>query len=162
LDAIAVNETDSLRTARLLVVDDDRDSLEVLTVLLGEKYSVSSYASPAEALDVLEAIRPDLLVLDIGMGPVDGLQCLHAIRATPGHSSTPAIALTGYARDVEKQAFLDAGFQAVVTKPIVDYERLELLIDTLLKPRLRAGGAESRHASGESVDVANRLSAAAS
>lgn len=121
-----------MRTARLLVVDDNPDILEMLTVLLGENYSVSSCGSAAEALTVLEASRPDVLLLDIRMSPVDGLQCLEAIRAMPGYSRTPAIALTAFAHEAERQAFLATGFQAVVTKPILDPRELETLIDTLL------------------------------
>jgi CheY-like chemotaxis protein len=133
LGALAMDGSDRMKNARLLLVEDDRDSLELLAVILGERYSVSGCGSAAEALAVLEAITPDVLVLDIGMAPVDGLQCLEAIRAMRGHSRTPAIALTGFARDDERQAFLAAGFQAVVTKPILDYRQLETLIDTLLK-----------------------------
>ena len=104
----------------------------MLTVLLGEKYSVSGCGSAAEALMVLEASRPDVLLLDVRMIPADGLQCLEAIRAVPGYAGTPAIALTAFARDAERAALLAAGFQAVVTKPILDEHELETLIDTLL------------------------------
>ena len=123
----------SVKTAHLLLVEDNPDIREMLTVLLGEKYRVSSCGSAAEALTVLEASKPDVLVLDIRMTPVDGVQCLEAIRAMPGFSRTPAIALTALARDTEQQAFLAAGFQAVVTKPILDPRDLETPIDTLLK-----------------------------
>jgi CheY-like chemotaxis protein len=120
-------------TGRLLLVDDNEDNRDILTVLLSQRYSVFSYGSAAEALAALEAIRPHLLVLDIGMRPVDGVQCLKAIHAVRGYSSTPAIAVTGYAREVDKQAFLAAGFQAVISKPILDHAGLETLIDTLLR-----------------------------
>jgi CheY-like chemotaxis protein len=123
-----------MKTARLLLVEDNRDNREVLTVSLSEKYDVASCGSAAEALAALDAISADLLILDIGMKPVDGLQCLNAIRARPGYSTTPAIALTGYARDVDRQAFLAAGFDAVVTKPVLDYPGFETLIETLLRP----------------------------
>jgi len=122
-----------MKTARLLLVDDNPDNLELLAVLLGEKYSVASYGSAAEALSDLEAVKPDLLVLDIAMTPVDGLQCLEAIRAKPGYSGIPAIALTAFAREVERKAFLGAGFQAVVTKPILDHGELGEVIDAVLR-----------------------------
>jgi CheY-like chemotaxis protein len=140
-----------MNIARLLLVDDNPDNLEMLTVMFSGKYSVSGCGSAAEALTVLETVRPDVLVLDIRMTPVDGLQCLEAIRAVPRYSGTPAIALTAFARDVERQAFLAAGFQAVVTKPILDYGQLEGLVDTLLKSACSSANPESRHASGESV-----------
>jgi CheY-like chemotaxis protein len=116
-----------MRTARLLLVDDNQDNLDILTVILAEKYQVLSYACAREALTALEAtkpdLKPDLLVLDIGMTPVDGVECLKAIRAMPGYGSIPAVALTAFARDAEREAFLAAGFQAVVTKPIADHDK---------------------------------------
>jgi CheY-like chemotaxis protein len=120
------------KRARLLLVDDNRDNLEMLALLLGEKYSVAACGSALEALSVLQATPVDMLVLDIGMAPMDGVQCLEAIRAMTRYAGTPAIALTAFARDVEQQDFLAAGFQAVVTKPILDQQRLESLIDSLL------------------------------
>jgi CheY-like chemotaxis protein len=126
-----------MKIARLLLVDDNRDNLELLTVVLGEKYHVSSHASAEQALAALDVARPDVVLLDIGMSPVDGLQCLEAIRARPGYGGIPAMALTAYARDVERKAFLAAGFQAVVTKPILDPEALFGSIAELL--------ASSRH-----------------
>ena len=119
-------------SGRLLLVDDNPDNLEVLAMLLGQHYSVAGYGSAAEALDALETVKPDLLVLDIGMSPVDGLQCLEAIRGRPGYGGIPAIALTAFARDDERSEFLKAGFQAVVAKPILDLDALAAVIDTLL------------------------------
>jgi CheY-like chemotaxis protein len=121
-----------MATPRLLLVDDNPDNLEILAVLLGERYTVASFGSAAEALSALDAVRPDVLVLDIGMSPVDGLQCLAAIRARPGHARTPAVALTAFAREVERQVFLGAGFQAVITKPILDPQVLLDAIEGLL------------------------------
>jgi CheY-like chemotaxis protein len=120
-------------TPRLLVVDDNQDILEMLTVLLSDRYSVVGCASAGEALTALSESRPDLVMLDIRMSPVDGMDCLEAIRAVPGYENTPAVALTALAREADKQAFLAAGFQAVVTKPILDPRELETTIDRLLE-----------------------------
>jgi CheY-like chemotaxis protein len=122
-----------MKTARLLLVDDNQDNLEILTVILSDKYDVLSYGCPEEALKAIEAAKPDLVLLDIGMSPVDGLQCLAAIRAIPGYGSIPAIALTAYARDVDRKAFLANGFRAVVTKPILDHQELFEAIAGLLR-----------------------------
>jgi CheY-like chemotaxis protein len=121
-----------MKAARLLLVEDNQDNLEILRVILSEKYHVSSHACAQEALAALEAAKPDLVLLDIGMSPVDGLQCLKAIRETPGYDRVPAIALTAYARDVDRKAFLAAGFQAVVTKPILDDQELFGAVTALL------------------------------
>src|SRR6267142_2142392 len=121
-----------MTAARVLLVDDNEDNLELLAVILRESYEVLSYACAQEALTALEAAKPDLLLLDIGMTPIDGLQCLEAIRAMPGYGSIPAVALTAYARDAERKAFLAAGFQAVVTKPIIDHQELFATISAVL------------------------------
>ena len=126
------NYIQGLTTARVVLVDDNEDNLEILAVILRESYEVLSYACAQEALADLEAAKPDLLLLDIGMAPIDGLQCLKAVRAMPGYGSIPAIALTAYARDTERKAFLAAGVQAVVTKPIIDHRELFATISTLL------------------------------
>jgi len=116
---------------RLLLVEDDRDNLDVFSMVLGERYSVFAYDSAAEAVRALDAVKPHVLVLDIGMHPVDGVDCLRAIRGTPGYAHVPAVALTGFAREVERRRFLERGFQAVVVKPVADHEKFLDLIDGL-------------------------------
>ena len=117
---------------RLLLVDDHKDHLEMLAVILSERYEVAAYGLASDALAALESFRPNVALLDIGMRPIDGLQCLEAIRATPGFSKIPAVAVTAYARDTERQTFLAAGFQAVVTKPVLDVWDLVDVIDRVL------------------------------
>jgi len=129
---MAIGAPEGMSMIRLLLVEDNPDNLEIFTMMFSARYRVAGCGSAAEALTLLETFKPDVLVLDIRMSPIDGVQCLEAIRAVPGYSRTPAIALTAFARDVERQAFLAAGFQAVVTKPILDYGELERLIDTVL------------------------------
>jgi CheY-like chemotaxis protein len=130
---------------RLVLVEDNQDCLEAFSVILGERYAVFGYASAFEALQAIDAAKPDVLLLDIGMHPVDGVQCLRMIRATPGYRHVPALALTGFARDVERQAFLDAGFQAVAVKPILDHAELVAVIDRLVNPAAPAALRTSTH-----------------
>jgi CheY-like chemotaxis protein len=127
---------DLMKTERLLVVEDDPDNLALLLEILREKYDVMGCGSVAEALLALETFKPDLFVLDVGMRPVDGLQFLDGIRVVPGFHTIPAIAMTGYASESDRQRFLAAGFQAVVTKPILDRRDLELVVEKSLKSSL--------------------------
>jgi CheY-like chemotaxis protein len=127
---------------RLLLIDDNADNLEILGYLLGERYHVFPYGAVPQALAELDSVRPDVVVLDIRMRPVDGVQCLAAIRARPGYAGIPAVALTAFAREVDRQTFLAAGFQMVVTKPILDQQQLIASIDALLSiPAAGAPGA---------------------
>ena len=117
---------------RLVLVDDHQDSLEVYSILFGEKYTIFGYASAGEALQAIDVAKPDVLVLDIGMYPVDRVECLKTIRAMPGYRDIPAVALTGFAYEVERQGFFDAGFQAVAVKPVLDLGELIAVIDRLV------------------------------
>jgi CheY-like chemotaxis protein len=117
---------------RLLLVDDSPDNLELLAVLLGERYEVVSCESAEEALARLDDVKPDVVVLDIGMASIDGVQCLEAIRARPGYAGTPAVAVTAFARPVDRARFLAAGFHAVITKPVFDERALLDAVDAAL------------------------------
>jgi CheY-like chemotaxis protein len=137
-----------LSTARLLVVEDDQDTLDLLTLWLSEKYRVFGYRCAQEALTALETAKPDLLLLDIGMGPINGLECLKAIRAMPGYGGVPAIALTGYARGSEREAFQAAGFQAVLAKPVLDDD-----LFAAITPLLVSLGDQGAHQSSVTTAV---------
>jgi CheY-like chemotaxis protein len=120
--------------ARLLVVDDDPDNVQGLLMILGRHYWVLGCESAQHALTALEALTPDLLVLDILMRPVDGVSCLELIRSRPHCRTIPAVAITAQAREVDRQRILAAGFQSVFAKPILDYPALLRSIECLLNP----------------------------
>ena len=144
-----------MKIARVLLVDDNPDNLELFAVLLSEDYMVSSYGSAAEALRELDIVKPDVLVLDIGMTPIDGLQCLQTVRARPGYARIPAVALTAFAREVEQKTFLAAGFQAVVTKPIFDPAEVVTVIDRVLGARTPGQARQSRIDDEPTVSIAS-------
>jgi CheY-like chemotaxis protein/nitrogen-specific signal transduction histidine kinase len=105
----------------VLVVDDDAESRELLTVTL-ESYgaAVKTAASAAEALHALGRHRVDVLLSDIAMPGEDGYSLIRAIRAreVSGKTHLPAAALTSFARDDDRQRALQAGFEAHFAKPI--------------------------------------------
>jgi len=129
-----------MKRKRILLVEDHVDILEMLSIVLSDKFDVSSCSSAADALTLLDKAKPDLLVLDVVMSPIGGLQCLEAIRARPGYHDIPAVALTALAYDTEKHEMLAAGFQSVVVKPLYDERELLDVIDSLLLPDLMADG----------------------
>ena len=138
----------------LLLVEDDADTLEVFSIVLGERYAVSAHRSPLDALRAIDAARPDLVVLDIGLQPINGVECLQKIRATPGYGDVPAVALTGFARDDDRRRFLARGFQAVVVKPILDPADLMAVIDGLVH---RSAAAIGPHRYGPPSAAASGL-----
>lgn len=111
----------SLRGARVLVVDDDHDTREILAVML-VRYGtdVRSAGSAAEAIEIFSQWRPDVLVSDIGMPVEDGYALIGKIRALPSDEGgdIPAIALTAFAAAQDRERTLDAGFQKHLSKPV--------------------------------------------
>ena len=109
---------------RVLVVEDETDSRELVSFLLTQAgASVTSVDSAAEALGLIDALNPDVLVTDIGMAEQDGYDLLRALRERDSRSATtPAVAVTAYARPEDRQRALAAGFHAHVSKPIVPKE----------------------------------------
>ena len=121
-----VNEASAESTAGLqglhvLLVDDEADAREVAQVALASLGAeVRLAASADEALQALRSSRFDVLVSDIGMPGMDGLALIRAVRQLPGGAlhELPAVALSAFAMESDRQAGLEAGFQAYVAKPI--------------------------------------------
>lgn len=111
----------ALQGLHVLVVDDERDTREVLGVML-TRYGadVRVAGATAEALDVLAAWRPDVLVSDIAMPGEDGYTLIRKLRALPAErgGSIPAIALTSFAGSQDRSRALSNGFQLHLAKPI--------------------------------------------
>ncbi|HEX8144900.1 MAG TPA: ATP-binding protein [Pyrinomonadaceae bacterium] len=111
----------ALEDLRVLIVDDEEDARDLVqTVLERCGALVTTAASAPEAIAFIERARPDVLVCDIGMPGEDGYALISRVRAlAEGHGgSTPAVALTAYAREEDRRRALDAGFQVHVAKPI--------------------------------------------
>jgi PAS domain S-box-containing protein len=126
---------------RVLVVDDEPDTRELLAaVLKGRGAAVTLAASAGEALEALERETPHVLVSDIGMPGEDGYDLIRRVRALPPErgGNVPAAALTAYAREDDRIRALLAGFQIHIPKPVNPAE-LAAVVATL------AGGAKPRN-----------------
>jgi PAS domain S-box-containing protein len=111
----------------VLVVDDDVDSREVMARILEDQgATVATAASAAEAYELLLRARPHVLVCDIGMAHEDGLSFIRRLRRDANRSiaQVPALAVTAFARDFDRQQSEHAGFQSHVAKP---FESAELV-----------------------------------
>jgi CheY-like chemotaxis protein len=121
----------SLQDVRVLVVDDDADSLDVLRMVLetaGAK--VMATASARDAFAALDAYGPfEIIVSDIGMPEMDGYSFMRGIRSRPSSAQVPAIALTAYARSEDAELAKRAGYQEHLAKP-VDERRLVEAVKT--------------------------------
>ena len=122
----------------VLLVEDDADLLEALAMTFEAAAArVRSARSAAEALAAFGEQLPDVVISDIAMPDRDGLYLVSEIRKLHGHE-TPAIALTGLASGLERQAMMAAGFDACVNKPVAPQKLIELAAALVRKRRRSA------------------------
>ncbi len=120
----------------VLVVDDDRDTLEFLEFVLQEYGAqVRAVNSAQQAIAAIQSCIPDLLLSDIGMPEMDGYMLIQEIRRweVPNGGSIPAIALTAYAGETNRQQILKAGFQQHLSKPIQPAELVQAIAALVVK-----------------------------
>jgi CheY-like chemotaxis protein len=105
---------------RVLCVDDDADALELMSLVLEQRGAqVKTASTAADALAMIAAATPDIVISDIGLPEEDGFALMHRIRALPGDASrVPVIALTGYAGALAAGRAIEAGFRQFVSKPV--------------------------------------------
>lgn len=122
---------------KLLIVDDDPTTRALLAEALETRGAcVRASASAREARQTLVVWHPDLMISDVCMPRENGYDLIRRVRGLPADKggTTPAIACTGYARDEDRARAMDAGFDAVVPKP-VDLELLVRTIGDVIPPR---------------------------
>ncbi len=117
-----------VRRLRVLVVDDNRDSADSLRMLLGALGNEAKTAYDGQrALEVAVELRPELVILDIGLPSMSGYDVVKRMRAMPEASSAVIVALTGYGSESDRHRSAEAGFDDHLVKP-VDFARLEELL----------------------------------
>lgn len=117
----------------VLIVDDVVDNLALISLDLQQQgYRVVTASDGEKAVRVASLTRPHIILMDIAMPGVDGLEATRKLREDAALRNTPVIALTAYDTGGFRRAAADAGFDGYLTKPI-DFERLHELIKRLLR-----------------------------
>lgn len=141
---------------RVLVVDDEPQLLRAMRITLRARdYDVEVAATGREALRCATERLPDLVILDLGLPDIDGIEVIHGLR---GWTEVPILVLSGRPGSTDKVQALDAGADDYVTKPF----GMDELLARLRALTRRASGPESAEAAvvriGEvTVDLADRL-----
>ena len=158
------------RDATVLAVDDDPAVLDALTVVLGAAgLRVECCENPARFWDMLESVRPDLVVLDVEMPAVSGLELCRALRADARWESLPVLVLTARTDEDTVVEVFGAGADDFASKPFIGPELLARITGRLERVRLFRALAEtdpltglanrrrSYEALAEAVSTADRL-----
>lgn len=142
----------------LVIVTDDNVDLAETTCEILSVYGISARPcfSGTEAIASVRAVKPDVIILDIGMPPPDGFATLSALRALSGCSTVPIVAATAYSDLEHSKRIIDAGFTAHLVKPV----EIDLLVATI--KRLAKHEANRAHRSAGRLDAltAQRLEVA--
>jgi two-component system KDP operon response regulator KdpE len=136
---------------RILVVDDEPQMLRTLRINLHARhYDVVTAADGTAAIHAASSNRPDLVVLDLGLPDIDGVDVIHALR---GWTDIPIIVLSGRAGSSDKVAALDAGADDYVTKPF-GVDELLARIRAATRRHTTPGNAPASRIGRHTIDLA--------
>lgn len=122
-----------MRKEKVLIVEDNPQNMKLLEMLLRAKdYILLKAYDGEEALAMAIREQPDLIVMDMQLPKMSGLEVTKQLRQTLVFSHTPIIALTAYAMRGDKEQFMEAGCNAYLSKPISTRE-LPVIIDRMLQ-----------------------------
>ena len=120
----------SCRRLRVLVVDDNVDAAQSLAAVLGAAgHTVRTAHNGPAAVGAAVGLRPDAVVLDIGLPGMDGYDVAKALKQGPSAGAV-LIALTGYGQDEDRRRSKEAGIDHHLVKPVDPAELMELLAET--------------------------------
>ena len=117
---------------KILVAEDTESNYLLLSIILRKEYEVYRAHDGQEAIEKFEGCRPDMILMDIKMPVMDGLEATKAIREMS--ASVPVIAVSAYAYEKDKTAAIESGCNEFLTKP-VSADLLKMTINKYLKQK---------------------------
>jgi two-component system, cell cycle response regulator DivK len=122
----------------ILCVEDNPDNRTLVRrIMVSQNYSLLEAVNAAEALDILEHTRPDLILMDINMPEMDGYTLTAKIKSMPGFERIPILALTANVMRGDKEKTLEAGCDGYIQKPL-DVDQLIKEVERFLSRRTNA------------------------
>lgn len=116
----------------ILIVDDNESNLKLMKAVLdSDDYVVKTAMDSEEAIKVLETFEPQLILMDIQLPGMDGLEFTRLLKSDPARRQIRILALTAYAMKGDEGKAIAAGCDGYITKPI-DTRSLTKLVDTYL------------------------------
>jgi CheY-like chemotaxis protein len=115
-----------------MIVEDNPQNMKLLEMLLRKTYVLLQAHDGEEALDMATREQPDLIVMDMQLPKMSGIEVTRRLRRMPVFRYTPIIAITAYAMKGDRERFLEAGCNAYLSKPINTRE-LPAMIERMLQ-----------------------------
>jgi two-component system, OmpR family, phosphate regulon response regulator PhoB len=123
-----------MRAPTILICDDEPSLRELMRISLRPDYQFAEAADATEAIALVDAVRPDVVLLDVMMPGGSGLTVLEHLRSHPELKDTLVVVISAFAADRDHLAAHDAGADSFLQKPF-DPEELESLVEQLLASR---------------------------
>ena len=130
----ATNETLFPETKTMLIIDDDMQMLQYISGLFKGNFTIHNAASGEEGLELAKKYIPDIIISDIRMGGLNGIEVCRAIKKDPTSGHIPVILLTGTSSNGTRLESIEGGADDYITKPF-DNEILSARVESLLKNR---------------------------
>ena len=140
---------------KILVVEDNPMNMRLIEMTLSTRnYTLLKATDGQEALDIAKRERPDLIIMDINLPGMSGLEVTKRLRETPALSDTPIIGITAYAMMGDREKVLESGCDVYLSKPINTRE-LPVIIAEMLAQRQKVTPSPSGESHGKK-DSSNR------
>ena len=108
-----------MTTRQILVVEDNERNMRLFCdVLQASGYRTLQATTGEQAVELVFEHRPDLVLMDIQLPDIDGVEALSRVRSDDGFASVPILALTAQAMEGDRERFLAAGFDGYLSKPV--------------------------------------------
>lgn len=116
--------------SKILIVEDNEKNLKLFKLLLEKKgYETVVARNGKECIELVESSKPDLIIMDIHMPVMTGIDAIKSLRSEETTKYVPIIAATAYAMKGDKEQLLNQGFDAYLSKPI----RVKTFLETVQK-----------------------------
>ena len=130
---------------KILIVEDNPLNMRLIEMVLKAKsYTLLKATDGEEALDIATRERPDLLLMDIRLPKVSGLEVARRLKENPAFSHIPIIALTAHAMKGDREKAIEAGCDSYLSKPINTRELPRLVADMLLLRQQKLSSTKPR------------------
>lgn len=146
----------NLSKQKILIVDDSSENIELLFVMLQDKYDVLFSTSGTKALQLAEQAKPDLVLLDIIMPEMDGYEVISALKQNPRTQDIPVIFLTAKTAKSDLIKGFELGSVDYITKPFFE-EEIKVRINTHLQNRILIKQLELANQKLETLSLSDAL-----
>ncbi|MBI2288683.1 MAG: response regulator [Chloroflexi bacterium] len=139
---------------KILIVEDNPQNMRLMEMTLrGENYILLKATNGEEALDTARREQPDLIIMDIQLPGMNGLEVTRKLREVPAFSRTPIIGVTAYAMKGDREKVIEAGCNLYLPKPIDTRKLPEMIAEMLCqRPEIISGLSGDSSGRQESSD----------